>query len=561
MRFDDRSGAGTRIKYVTDGLLLREALSDATLARYAVVVVDEAHERSLHTDVLLGLLRGLLARRRHDFRLVVTSATLDADLFVRFFEPVAQVRAARVRGRQHPVRLMYTVVPEEDYLDAALCCCLQVHAETPLPGDMLVFLTGTEEIDALARLLRDRAAALPPGAPRLLPAPLYAAQSGEAQAAAFALPPPGVRKVVLATNIAETSITIPGVRIVIDPGLSKQRSYSARTGAESLAIAPVSRGAARQRAGRAGREAPGTCYRLYTEASFGALDAESAPELTRCSLGGAVLQLKALGVTDVLQFPLLTPPPRGALLKALEQLYSLGALDDSGDLTPTGRTMARLPLDPLAAKALLAAAEAGVAPQAIAVLAMLSADGVYSHTGGGGEGEADARASRASFRDPTGDHGTLRNLLEAYGGAPAGGRAHFCREHGLSARAMARAADVAAQLGRVLGDAAVGAAAVGEAEAVDGDGTALRRALLAGYFMQAARRQPDGSYRTMAGSQVVVHIHPSSVLFGPAAGGGPPVVMFNELVRTSKLYVRDVSAITATWLPELAPRYFKPAGS
>jgi len=579
VRFDDASGPETRIRYVTDGLLLREALSDPLLSRYAVVVVDEAHERSVHTDVLLGLLRGLLPLRPNDFRLVVTSATLDADAFLAFFGGAGPTRGARVLGRQHPVSLRYTQSPEEDYLDGALLTCLQVHSEAPLPGDILVFLTGSEEIEALARLLRDRAAALPASAPRLLPVPLFAAQSNEAQAAVFEPAPAGCRKVVLATNIAETSLTIPGVRTVVDCGLAKQRSFSARTGAESLLVQGISRSAARQRAGRAGREAPGTCYRLYTEASFAALPAETQPELLRSNLGGVVLQLKALGVGDVLAFPLLDAPPRAALLRALELLFALGALDDEGALTDEGRAMAALPLEPMAAKALLAGARSGCRADVVAVLAVLSADSVLaSPFAGGGEGreerEAAARAARARFLAPDGDHVTYRNLLAAYAAAPRRQRPDWCRDHFVNARALARAADVARQLtrggGGEAGEAAAAAAAAAaraaaasaeEAEGTfGGDSSALRRALVCGYFLQAARRQPDGTYRTLAveqgGGQSVL-LHPSSVLF--AAKPPPTHIIFNEMVRTSKLYVRDASAIEGAWLPELAPRYFKAA--
>jgi ATP-dependent RNA helicase DHX8/PRP22 len=280
------------------------------------------------------------------------SATLDADSFSDFF---GGARAVYVQGRQFAVQILYTPEPEEDYLDAAMLTVLQIHAEEA-PGDILVFLTGQEEIDSLARLLADRAASLPPpsdvrgdaSAPHaLLVAPLYAALPPEQQLSVFEPAPAGTRKVILATNIAETSLTIAGVRYVVDPGLAKQRAFNPRSGVDTLAIGPISGAAARQRAGRAGREAPGKCFRLYTEASFHALAPATRPEILRANLGGVVLQLKALGVSDVLAFPLLDPPPRAALLRSLELLYALGALDDAGALTRSGTAMARFPLEPM----------------------------------------------------------------------------------------------------------------------------------------------------------------------------------------------------------------------
>ena len=275
---------------------------------------------------------------------------------------------------------MYTDAPEEDYLDAALLTVMQVHAEEA-PGDVLVFLTGQEEIDAMARLLGERAAALPEGSAPLVVAPLYAALPPEQQMTVFEPVPIGAahvfsralsrshhavagsRKVILATNIAETSLTIVGVRYVVDSGLSKQRAFNPRSGVDTLAVAPISRAAARQRAGRAGREAPGKCFRLYTEESFHMLAHATRPEILRANLGGVVLQLKALGVGDVLEFPLLDPPPRAALLRSLELLYALGALDDSGALTPVGTSMARFPLEPM-----VRAAPRGVLEMACSVL-------------------------------------------------------------------------------------------------------------------------------------------------------------------------------------------------
>jgi len=331
VRFDDCTSSRTRLKYMTDGMLLREAMLDPHLKRYRAVILDEAHERTVATDVLLGLLKEARAARGADFRLLVMSATLDAAGFQAYF-PGA--RAAYVEGRLHPVDIMYTMKPQESYLDAAITAALQLHCDEG-PGDALVFLTGQDEIQSAERLIRERAAALPSDSRRLQleVVPMYAALPPEAQMRAFAPAPEGTRKIVLSTNIAETSITIPGVRYVIDSGFVKMRAYNAHLGAACLEVAPVSKAQARQRSGRAGREAAGRCFRLYTEDAFSQLTATTEPEIKRANLAAVVLQLKSLGIEDILSFDFMDPPPKAALLRALELLYALGALDVKGQLT------------------------------------------------------------------------------------------------------------------------------------------------------------------------------------------------------------------------------------
>lgn len=333
VRFDDCTSNKTRLKYVTDGMLLREALLDPSLARYSAVILDEVHERTVATDVLLGLLKSVRAARGKDFHLIVMSATLDAAGFQQYFPGAA---AAYVEGRQHPVQVFYTAQPEDSYLDAAITAVLQVHFDEA-PGDVLVFLTGQEEIEAAERLLKERMAKISaqaePPSLTLEIVPMYAALPPEAQMRAFQPAPSGARKVVLSTNIAETSVTIPGVRYVVDTGVVKMRSYNARLGADCLEVCPVSKAQARQRSGRAGREGPGLCLRLYTEETFRKLSPVTEPELKRANLASVVLQLKALGIENPLTFDFMDPPPKAALLRALELLYALGALDVKGNLT------------------------------------------------------------------------------------------------------------------------------------------------------------------------------------------------------------------------------------
>ena len=299
IRFEDVSSDETRIKFLTDGMLLREAVIDPMLSKYGVIMIDEAHERTLQTDFLLGTIKGVQKRRRETvedtrgrklppLRIMIMSATLEATTFSKFFDGAPVVYS---RGRTFPVEMFYTEEPEEDYLDAAMLTVLQVNKEEA-PGDILVFLTGQEEIESLGRMLRERASKLPASVPRLNVVLLFAALPPEEQMKVFEPTPPGTRKVVLATNIAETSLTINGIRYVIDSGLSKMRTYHPRSGVDELLVTPISQSQAQQRAGRAGREAPGKCFRLYTEDVMPSLEKYVKPELLRTNLSGVVLQLK-----------------------------------------------------------------------------------------------------------------------------------------------------------------------------------------------------------------------------------------------------------------------------
>eukprot|EP00793_Prasinoderma_coloniale_P001117 PRCOL_00006108-RA len=570
VRFDEKADARvTRLKYVTDGLLVREALLDGTLARYAVAVVDEAHERSVHTDVLLGVLvRAQRARRAaHDaaaaraaagdaraldgvpppLKLLVMSATLDADAFLDFLGDGAD--AVYVAGRSHPVEVLYTRSPEPDVLEAALLAVVQVHLDER-PGGVLVFLTGQEEIESAESLLKERARLLPAAAGPLQVLPLFAAQTADLQERVFAPVPEGHRRVILATTIAETSLTLPGVRYVVDTGLCKARAFNARTGVDALVVTPVSKAAARQRAGRAGREAPGKCFRLYTERAFDQLKATAPPEILRCHLASIVLQLKAMGIKDVAGFEFMAAPPRSALLRALEQLYALGALDDNGELTrPLGEQMAALPLEPMAAKMVLRSGAHGCAREALALAGMMSVDAIFVSPRAKHE---QAAAARRKLGASQGDHLTLLNVFRAFREVSDKGEAAWCRERFVSRRALLKAFSVANQLVRY-----------GEGAGIDTESSCgnnlepLRRCLAEGFFLHAARAMPDGSYKCLASGQVV-SVHPSSVL-GGAQRARHPCVVYSELVRTTKVWMRDVTAIEPRWLAELAPRFYASA--
>lgn len=568
IRFEDVSSASTRVKFLTDGMLLREATADANLERYGVVMIDEAHERTLQTDFLLGVLKKTQERRRlskKPLKLVIMSATLEADSFSKFFGGAPVVYS---RGRKFPVETFYTEEPEDDYLDAALCAVCQIN-ETEPEGDVLVFLTGQEEIESLGRLLRARAGKQKPGlrvnelvtdrtlsetekersVPALHVALLFAAMPPEEQMRAFEPAPPGARKVVLATNIAETSLTINGIRYVVDTGLTKRRVYHPRSGVDELVVAPIAVSQATQRAGRAGREGPGKCFRLYCEDVMRSLEPHVTPELLRTNLSGVVLQLKAMGVDDILSFPFIDPPPREALVRSLELLYALGALGGDGRLNAVGRKMSRFPLEPMAARAILAGHDEACAEDVIAVVSMLTTDNVFreraKESPGGAGGSREKNPGREQYAREEGDHATLLAVFRAFSKCGAKRRKEFCATNAVHLRSMTKARDIFEQLARA-------AQSEGVALTSKGDETApVLRALVAGFFLNVARRQVDGSFKTVSTGQRL-GIHPSSVLFQRP----PEMILFNELVKTNRLYARDVSAVAPEWLAEMSPRVY-----
>lgn len=437
IRFEDCTGPDTVIKYMTDGMLLREILVDENLSQYSVIMLDEAHERTIYTDVLFGLLKQLV-KRRPELRLIVTSATLDAEKFSGYF---FNCNIFTIPGRTFPVEILYTKQPESDYLDAALITVLQIHLTEP-EGDILLFLTGQEEIDFACQSLYERMKGLGKNVPELIILPVYSALPSEMQSRIFDPAPPGKRKVVVATNIAEASLTIDGIFYVIDPGFAKQNVYNPKQGLDSLVITPISQASAKQRAGRAGRTGPGKCYRLYTESAYrNEMSPTTIPEIQRINLGMTTLNMKAMGINDLLSFDFMDPPSPQALISAMEQLYNLGALDEEGLLTKLGRKMAEFPLEPPLSKMLLASVDLGCSDEILTIISMIQTGNIFYRPR---EKQAQADQKRAKFFQPEGDHLTLLAVYEAWKAKNFSGP--WCFENFVQSRSLRRAQDVRKQL-------------------------------------------------------------------------------------------------------------------
>ena len=538
IRFEDCTSEKTVIKYMTDGMLLREFLGEPDLASYSVMVIDEAHERTLHTDILFGLVKDI-ARFRPDLKLLISSATLDAEKFSEFFD---NAPIFRIPGRRFPVHVFYTKAPEADYIDAVVVTTLQIHVTQPL-GDILVFLTGQEEIETAHEILLERSRKFGSKIKELLIVPIYANLPSDLQAKVFEPTPPNARKVVLATNIAETSLTIDNIIYVIDPGFGKQNSYNARTGMESLIIVPISKASANQRAGRAGRVAPGMCFRLYTQWAYQhELEENPIPEIQRVNLGNVVLMLKSLGINDLIHFDFLDPPPHETLVLALEQLYALGALNHMGELTKLGRRMAEIPADPMMCKMLLASEKYKCSAEILTISCMLSNNASIFYRPKDKIIHADT--ARKNFFHPGGDHISLLNVYNQW--AQTDYSTQWCFENFIQHRSMKRARDIRDQLEALLERV--------EIEIVSNplDTQAIRKAITAGYFYHTARLSKGGHYKTVKHNQTVM-IHPNSALFEDL----PRWVIYHELVFTTKEYMRNVVEIENKWLLEVAPHYYK----
>ena len=537
IRFEDCSSPETKIKYMTDGMLLREALIDKNLSAYSVIMLDEAHERTIHTDILLGLLKETM-KVREDLRLIVTSATLDAEKFSAFF---SNCPILRIPGRVYPVKVFYSKEPEADYLESSISTVMQIHLTEP-KGDILVFLSGQEEIDTACQALQERIEKFGKEIPDLIILPCYSAMPSEKQTLIFEPAPEGARKCVVATNIAETSLTIDGIYYVIDAGFCKIKAFNPKLGMDSLMVAPISQSSAEQRKGRAGRTGPGKCYRLYTyEAFMNEMNTTTIPEIQRTNLSNTVLMLKAMGINNLLEFEFMDRPSNQSLIAAMEQLYNLGALDKEGLLTKLGKRMSEFPLEPQMSKMLLTSVDLICSDEVITIVSMLSVPSIFYRP----RDKAQlADQKKAQFHHPEGDHLTLLTIYQAW--KENNRSSNWCFENFIQARSLRKAEEVRKQLIAILDRYKLPLLSCRY------DLASVRKSILAGYFCNVAKKNAKDGYFTML-DNTNVFIHPSSSMFNKS----PEWVLYHELVMTSKEYMREVSVIDPIWLIDVAPNFFK----
>ncbi|RUP44791.1 Asp-Glu-Ala-His box polypeptide 38, isoform CRA_d, partial [Jimgerdemannia flammicorona] len=565
IRFEDNTSESTLIKYMTDGILLRESLNEPDLDKYSAIIMDEAHERSLNTDVLMGLIRKVLARRR-DLKLIVTSATMNAEKFSHFY---GNAPCFYIPGRTFPVDIMFSKTPCEDYVDSAVKQALAIHLGRPA-GDILIFMTGQEDIEITCQVLQERLDQLDDPAPLSI-LPIYSQLPADLQAKIFDRSEDGARKCIVATNIAETSLTgmwdnrrmvilvfflssltdtgdsfpivVDGIMYVVDTGYSKLKVFNPKIGMDALQVTPISQANANQRSGRAGRTGAGTCYRLYTEQAYRTeMFVNNIPEIQRTNLSMVVLLLKSLGVKNLLQFDFMDPPPQDNILNSMYQLWILGALDNMGELTPLGRKMVEFPLDPSLAKMLTAAEESKCTAEILTIVSMLSVPTVFYRPK---ERMEESDAAREKFFVPESDHLTLLHVYTQW--KSNGYRDDWCNKHFVHPKAMRKAREVRSQLLDIMKSTKMPYVSCGT------DWDIIRKCICSAYFHQAARVKGIGEY-VNARTGMQCHLHPTSALFG--AGFTPDYVVYHELVMTSKEYMQCVTSVDPYWLAELGPMFF-----
>lgn len=550
VRFQDVTTKATQIKVMTDGMLLAELAADRELSQYSTIIIDEAHERSLNIDFALGVLKELIKTRK-DLRLIVTSATIDPARFSNYFGGPTIAPILEVSGRTYPIEIKYhpsrgeyeTDINIEDVCEEIL----SLHTTHTDSGDILVFLPGEREIRLIANRLENASHSL-----EVLP--LFSRLTNAEQDRIFHPTNSGERRVILATNVAETSLTVPGIRFVIDTGLARISRYSVTSKVQRLPIEPISRASANQRAGRCGRVAAGVCVRMYSQESFSTRPNLTDPEIRRASLAGVILQMKSLNLGDPETFPFLDPPTQAAIQDGYDTLFELGALTTAsrtGTLTDIGTRIVKMPLDPRVARMLIAAAEEQCLDEVVPLAAALSIQDPRERPSGRQE---EAELAQSVFRDNTSDFLTLLNVWTQYRDiadeSRTGRVAAWCREHFLSFTRMREWSDTTRQLHEVAKELGF---RINSNNSPQTNSEIIHRALLTGLITNVAAREDGAShdYRGVRGN--VVHIFPGSALFKK----NPRWIMAAEIVQTTRLFARTVAAIDPAWIEQVAGHMFR----
>ena len=526
VRFRQRIAPGTLVKLMTDGILLAEIQRDRDLLAYDTLIIDEAHERTLNIDFVLGYLRQLVPRRP-DLRVVVASATLEVEKLRAFF---GEAPVIEVEGRTHPIEIRYR--PEEEGDDTPDKVAGALEELRDEPGDVLVFLSGEREIrETEARVRRL-------GLPDTELFPLHARMSAARQQALFA--PPDRRRVVLATNVAETSLTVPGIRFVVDAGTARVSRYAHRTGVQRLPVEPIARASADQRAGRCGRVGPGVCIRLYDEAELADRPAHPEPEIRRSDLAAVLLRMLSLGMQDVERFPFVDPPDRRHVNDGLRLLRELGAVDAGGDLTKLGHRLARLPLDPRIGRMLLEADALGCVADVLVIASFLSVPDPRERSP---ERRAAAQIAHSRLADPRSDFLGIVNLWRRFRSVtndPGESMRRFCRRHSLSPARMRDWLDVHGQIRDVCRELGIRPRGLGASPG------RVHRALLAGLLRCVGSRTPEGEYAGLRGT--TFRLASGSVLHPAVA----PWIVAAEVVETERAYAFVAGRVRAEWVEKAA---------
>ncbi|KAM3141652.1 hypothetical protein pb186bvf_006257 [Paramecium bursaria] len=509
IRFDDCTSRETKITFMTDGMLIREQIIDSSLKKYDVIIIDEAHERTVQSDLLLALLKQLI-QKRQDLKLILMSATMQIEKFTSYLNTDSVLM---VEGRTHPIDIYNTSIRQADYVESMVNTILQIHFSDQ-PGDILAFLTGQDDIEDTIQILKERLK----NDKSLIIKPLYSALPQEIQMEAFKRY--DQRKVVLATNIAETSVTIDGIVYVIDCGYVKIRSFQSSKAIETLLLAPISKSQAEQRAGRAGRQQHGKCYRLYTNETYNKLARYMLPEILRTNLLTVILQMKAINIENVLKFNFIDQPDVENMLESMNQLTQIKALDSNWSITQHGRMMASLPLEPQFSNFLITAYRYGHYEEALNVVSILQVDNLF-YFGPDRQGNQNGQKMLQRFKLQNSDHLTKAAILKKY--QETQNKKSFCKENFLNQKSLKKAIDIKQQLKEYID----------KLKLIEEDNLTFQEIL-----KKPSYSPTDLAYR-IKGSNQLAQIHPESVLFNQK----PKFLIFNEVILTRKVYLRDVTEV------------------